>query len=76
MSGLYLCVSWFSESVYVNSLCPRVTGTLDGSDIERDVGGRVIRITQINPTQVSVEVVPGSDEFYMIRDSCYDTRRC
>ena len=74
MSGLYLCVSWFSESVYVNSLCPRVT--LDGSDIERDVGGKVIRITQIDHTQVSVEVVPGSGGFYMIRDSCYDTRRC
>ena len=34
----YTCVSWFSESVYVNSLCPRVT--LDGSDIEKmQMGG-------------------------------------
>ena len=69
----YACVRWFSEPVYVNSLCPRVT--LDGSDIEREVGRRVIRITQIDPSPVHVEVVPGSDEFYMIRDSGYDTRR-
>ena len=69
----YACVRWFSEPVYVNSLCPRVT--LDGGDIAREVGSNVIRITQIDPSQVSVEVVPGSDEYYMIRDSGYDTRR-
>ena len=70
----YACVRWFSEPVYVNSLCPRVN--LNGADIEREVGSRVIRITQIDPSQVSVEVIPGSDEFYMIRDSGYDTRPC
>ena len=69
----YACVRWFSEPVYVNCLCPRVN--LNGADIEREVNSRVIRITQIDPSQVSVEVVPGSDEFYMIRDSGYDTRR-
>ena len=69
----YACVRWFSEPVYVNSLCPRVT--LDGGDVEREIGSNVIRITQIDPSQVSVEVVPGSDEYYMIRDSGYDTRR-
>lgn len=68
----YACVCWFSEPVYINSLCPRVN--LDGSDIEREVG-RVIRITQIDPSQVSIEVVPGSDDFFMIRDSGYDTRK-
>ena len=69
----YACVRWFSEPVYINSLCPRVN--LDGRDVEREVGSNVIRITQIEPSQVSVEVVPGSDECYMIRDSGYDTRR-
>lgn len=69
----YACVRWFSEPVYVNCLCPRVT--LNGVDIEREIGSSVIKITQIDPSQVSVEVVPGSDEFYMIRDSGYDTRR-
>ncbi len=44
---------WFSEPTYVNRLCPRVT--LDGSDIERELGYSVIRITQIDPSQVVVE---------------------
>ena len=69
----YACVRWFSEPVYVNSLCPRVT--LDGRDIYREIGSNVIRITQIDPSQVCVEVVPGSDEYYMMRDSGYDVRR-
>lgn len=69
----YACVRWFSEPEYVNSLCPRVT--LDGRDVHMEIGLNVIRITQIDPSQVSVEVVPGSDECYMIRDSGYDTRR-
>lgn len=39
----YACVRWFSEPVYVNSLCPRVT--LDGGVVEREVRSNVIRIT-------------------------------
>ena len=41
---------------------------------EREVGTNVVRVTQIDPSQVSVERV-GDGSFYMIRDSGYDTRR-
>ena len=68
----YASVRWFSEPTYDNPLCPKVT--LDGTDIEREVGVNVIRITQIDPSQVAVERV-GNGSFYMIRDSGYDTRR-
>ena len=68
----YASVRWFSEPTYENCLCPRVT--LNGEDIEREVGTNVVRITQIDPSQVAVERV-GDGSFYMIRDSGYDTRR-
>ena len=68
----YASVRWFSEPTYVNSLCPRVT--LNGSDIRREINTNVIRITQIQPSQVSVEIVPDSDVCYMLRDSGYDKR--
>ena len=68
----YASVRWFSEPVYDNCLCPKVT--LDGSDIEREVGSNIVRITQIDPSQVAVERL-GGGSFNMIRDSGYDTRR-
>ena len=69
----YASVSWFSEPTYVNRLCPRVT--LDGREVAREVGGRVIGITDIDPSQVSIDQTPGDDNIYMIRDSRYDTIR-
>ena len=69
----YAVVRWFSEPTYVNRLCPRVT--LDGSDIEREVGVNVVRITQIDPCQVAVENDTDTDYYYMMRDSGYDTLR-
>ena len=69
----YAVVRWFSEPTYVNRLCPRVT--LDGSGIEREVSVNVVKITQIDPCQVAVETVPGTDYYNMIRDAGYDTRR-
>ena len=68
----YASVRWFSEPTYDNCLCPKVT--LNGSDIEDEVGSNVVRITQIDPSQVAVERV-GDGSFYMIRDSGTDTRR-
>ena len=68
----YASVRWFSEPTYDNCLCPKVK--LDGEDVESEVGVNVVRITQIDPSQVSVEHV-GDGSFYMIRDSGYDTRR-
>ena len=69
----YASVSWFSEPTYSNCLCPKVN--LNGVNIQREVNACVVRITQIDPAQVSVESVSGSDDYYMIRDSGYDTRR-
>ena len=68
----YASVRWFSEPTYDNCLSPKVT--LEGQDIEREVGTNVVKITQIDPSQVSVERV-GDGSFYMMRDSGYDTRR-
>lgn len=69
----YACVSWFSEPTYSNCLCPKVG--LNGEDIEREVNACVVKITQLDPAQVAVESVPDSNDYYMIRDSGYDTRR-
>lgn len=69
----YASVCWFSEPTYINSLCPRVT--LDGSNIHSEIGTNVIRITQIQPSQVCVELVPSSDVCFMLRDSGYDKLR-
>ena len=66
-------VRWFSDPTFVNPLCPFVT--LDGSDIEREVGVNVLRITQIEPCQVSVMRSVSGDKFFMIRDSGYDTTK-
>ena len=69
----YASVEWFSEPTYVNRLSPKVT--LDGSLIEEELGSNIIPITQIDPSVVSVEPVCGTDEYFMIRDSGYDTLR-
>ena len=63
---------WFSEPTYDNCLCPRVT--LDGSAVEREVGTNLVRVTQIDPSQVAIETV-GDGSFCVIRDSGYDVRR-
>ena len=68
----YASVRWFSEPTYDNCLCPRVT--LDGSAVEREVGTNLVRVTQIDPSQVAIETV-GDGSFCVIRDSGYDVRR-
>ena len=67
----YASVSWFSAPTYVNRLCPRVT--LDGSAVQNELGYSVIRITQIDPSQVAVLKSLDGVGFYMIRESGYDT---
>ena len=69
----YASVRWLSAPTYVNRLCPRVT--LDGTLVEREVRVNVVRITQIDPSQVMVERLVGGDTggFNMMRDSGYDT---
>ena len=71
----YASVSWFSEPTYLyddNPLGARVT--LNGTDIAAEFGC-VVRITQIDPTQIMVEPEPETSSFIMIRDSGYNTRR-
>ena len=70
----YASVSWFSGPTDSNFLCPKVNSNA-GEAIQREVNACVVRITQIDPAQVSVESVPGSNDYFMIRDSGYDTRR-
>ena len=66
----YASVKWFGVPPYVNRLSPKVT--YDGSDIEEAIG-TVVRITQIDPSPVMVLSIPDSTEYFMIRDSGYDT---
>ena len=53
---------------------PHDSVTADGSAVEGEVGTNLVRLTQIDPSQVAVESV-GDGSFCMIRDSGYDTRR-
>ena len=48
--------------------------TEDGSRVEREVGTSILRITQIDPSQVMIERDLGNGRFLMMRDSGYDTR--
>ena len=71
----YASVTWFSEPSYLlggrTPLVVRVE--LDGSDIDRQYGS-ILRITQIDPSQVIVEPDPDNECYMMMRDSGYDTR--
>ena len=46
----------------------------DGSDVDAEVG-RVVRVTDIDPSRVMVEC-EGDGIFFMMRDSGYDTYKC
>ena len=71
----YASVTWFSKPQYLldgkTPLVVRVTG--DGSEID-EVYGSIIRITDIDPSRVMVEMNPRDDFYIMMRDSGYDTR--
>ena len=67
----YASVRWFSAPTYVNCLCPHVR--LDGASVAQELDVQMVRITQIDPSQLAVEIFPGN-EYHMIRDSGYDTR--
>ena len=70
----YASVSWFSEPEYLYPDNPLgVRCKEDGSEIEGEVGS-VIRITQIDPTQIMVEPEVDTDMYVMIRDAGYNTR--
>ena len=71
----YASVSWFGEPVYIYPDNPLgVRCKEDGSALGRQYGN-VIRITQIDPTYVLVEHDSQNDDYIMIRDSGYNTRR-
>ena len=71
----YASVSWFSEPTYLYADNPLgVRCSIDGRVIAAEFGS-VVRITQIDPTQIMVEPEPETDSYIMIRDSGYNTRR-
>ena len=71
----YASVAWFSEPEYLytdNPLGSRCRE--DGAVLGRQYGN-VVRITQIDPTDIMVEYESDSDTYIMIRDKGYSTRR-
>ena len=70
----YASVKWFGRPVYPHDNFLVVRVGCDGSAVERTFGS-VIRITQIQPSRVIVEspLGPVEKDFYMMRDSGYDT---
>ena len=71
----YASVSWFSAPVYPSDT-PLIVGvTTDGTDFNTRYGC-ILRITQIEPSRIMVELPYGdSPTYYMMRDSGYDTTR-
>ena len=70
----YASVSWFSEPEYIYKDNPLgVKCREDGSGV-RDEVGSVVRITQIDPSQIMVEHEVETGFYFMIRDSGYNTR--
>lgn len=68
----YAIVKWFSKPKYPYGTWLIPVVTLDGSDIE-DQYGCVVRITDIDPSQISVGRNSSNDIFHMMRESGYDT---
>ena len=70
----YAHVEWFSEPEYLYANNPLgVRCREDGREIELEYGN-VVRITQIDPSQIMVEHEPSTSTYIMIRDSGYNTR--
>lgn len=70
----YASVSWFGEPEYIYRDNPLgVKCREDGSGV-RDEVGSVVRITQIDPSQIMVEHEVETGFYVMIRDSGYNTR--
>ena len=72
----FASVDWFSAPTYLfgDNFPLGVCVNEDGTEVDRDVGTSVIRITQIDPSPVIVERDVENGRFYMMRDSGYDTR--
>ena len=71
----YASVSWFGEPVYLYRDIPLGTRCVENGDELGRQYGSVVRITQIDPTQIMVEHDKSSNTYVMIRDSGYSTRR-
>ena len=71
----YVMVSWFSEQEYLfgrrSPLGVRVV--VDKRQLERDYGS-IVRLTQVDPSQVIIEPDSENNCYMMMRDSGYDTR--
>ena len=70
----YTSVSWFSEPHYRFREPLVVQVTLDGSDLDDDVGC-IIPITSVDPSRILIEPNEDSTSFHMMRDSGFDIIR-
>lgn len=70
----YAIVEWFSVPQYPYHAWLVPVCTLDGHEID-DTNGSVIRITDIQPSQITVGRNTTNDLFFMMRDSGYDVTR-
>ena len=68
----YASVQWFSRPRYPygTPLIPVVN--LEGSDLDRRYGS-IVKITDIDPSPVSIEFNSAEDLFHVMRESGYDT---
>ena len=70
----YASVCWFGPPQYpLGNNRVEVVVSRDGSEVDRLIQTRIIRITQIDPSYVVVE--PDGENFRMMRQSGYDTVR-
>ena len=67
----YASVSWFGVPSYPSQTPLIVTVNADGDDLHRQYGC-IVRITQIQPSRIMVELPDTDDVYYMMRDSGYD----
>ena len=70
----YASVSWFSEPEYLYEDNPLGVRCRDDGSLIEDQVGCVVKLTQIDPSQIMVEHEVETNTFVMIRDSGYNTR--
>ena len=71
----YASVCWFSEPTYLYSDNPLGVRCGEDGSVLDGLCGSVIRITQIDPTQIMCEHDPTNNIYIMMWDSGWDTRR-
>ena len=70
----YASVTWFGKPEYPEGTPLVVKVSEDGSDVQETYGS-VVRITQIDPSRVMLEYDVQPHDYYVMRDSGFDTVR-